>query len=53
MSRIPRTFAFDKNIPQDEYDQYIDPEDLLNESFEKVKGDFEYYRKKRAVEIIR
>jgi len=32
--RVPRTFAFDKKIPLEEYGKYISEEDLLNESFE-------------------
>lgn len=50
---IPRTFAFDKNIREDEYENFINPEDLLNESFERAKGDFEFYRKKKGRDIVR
>ena len=42
---MPRTFVFDKNIPQDEYAKYISMEDLLDESFEQVREEFENYRK--------
>jgi hypothetical protein len=52
MSKITRTFAFSKNIRPTDYEQYIDPNELLNESFEKDKGDFEFYRKKKVSDII-
>ena len=50
---IHKTFAFDSSVPQDQYEKYINPEDLLNESFEKVKGEFQAYRQKKGKDIIR
>lgn len=42
--KIYKSFAFDQNIPQTDYEKYINPDDLLNESFEELKGEFKNYR---------
>ena len=36
-----------------EYEKYINPEDLLDEDFENVKGEFVNYRKKTGAEILK
>lgn len=51
--QIHKKFAFDASVPSIEYERYIDPDDLLNESFEKLKDDFEAYRRKRGKDIIK
>lgn len=40
-------------MPQKDFEKYINPDDLLNESFEKLKGEFEAYRRKRGKDIIK
>lgn len=42
--KIPRTFVFDNNIPDDQYHLYIDPEEYYNEEFDTCKDEFQNYR---------
>ncbi|CAD8180320.1 unnamed protein product [Paramecium pentaurelia] len=51
--KIYKSFAFDQNIPQTDYEKYINPDDLLNESFEELKGEFKNYRTKKGKDIIK
>ncbi|CAD8082831.1 unnamed protein product [Paramecium sonneborni] len=51
--KIYKSFAFDQNIPQTDYEKYINPDDLLNESFEELKGEFKNYRTKKGRDIIK
>ncbi|CAD8085259.1 unnamed protein product [Paramecium sonneborni] len=51
--KIYKSFAFDQNIPQSDYEKYINPDDLLNESFEELKGEFKNYRSKKGRDIIK
>lgn len=40
-------------MPPEDYEKYINPDDLLNESFEKIKGEFEFYRQRKGEDIIK
>ncbi|CAD8189448.1 unnamed protein product [Paramecium octaurelia] len=51
--KIYKSFAFDQNIPQADYEKYINPDDLLNESYEELKGEFKHYRTKKGRDIIK
>lgn len=42
--KIPRTFVFDQQIPENEYHLYIDPEEYYNEEFDVCKDEFQNYR---------
>lgn len=44
-SKIPRTFVFDKEILEEEYHQFIDPEEYYHEDFDAGKDEFVNYRK--------
>jgi hypothetical protein len=44
-SKIPRTFVFDKEINEDDYHQFIDPEEYYHEDFDTDKNEFANYRK--------
>ena len=42
--KIPRTFVFDQNIPENQYHLYIDPEEYYNEEFDVCRNEFQNYR---------
>jgi len=46
ISRIPKTFVFDQNLPKEEYLKYINPENIIPESIEIATQVFSNYRKK-------
>ena len=43
---IPRTFVFDKRIPEEDYVQYIDPTNYSLEDEEEIENDFKHYSNK-------
>lgn len=43
-AKIPRTFVFDQNIPEEQYHLFIDPEEYYNEEFDTCKDEFQNYR---------
>ena len=51
ISRIPKTFVFDQNLPKEEYLKYINPENIIPESIEIATQVFSNYRKVNLNEI--
>lgn len=45
ITRIPKTFVFDQNLPKEEYLKYINPENIIPESIEVATQVFSNYRK--------
>ena len=44
VSRLPKTFVFDANLPQEEYHKYISPENIISENVEVATKVFSNYR---------